>query len=380
MKVLFICGSVEAGKDGVGDYTMRLARQLILQGNHAAVLAVNDSFIIDNFSGQIDLNGVAIPALRLVSTQQLRTQQNLVSSWIEAFNPEWCSLQFVPFAFHPKGLPHSLASTLAPLISKRSVHIMFHELWVGLNKVSSRKEKLWGWFQKNIIETFIAKLKPVIIHTQSQVYIEHLKKSGFFSKQLPLFGNIPISAVKTLETQHYKIVIFGGIHPGSPVANFAEELSRFSNTTHHPLSIVLIGRSGSEQDNFTSHYKNYQIPVEVVGEQPAEVVSALLSSASFGLTTTPLLLIEKSGSVAAMLEHGLSVLCLSKPWYTPLVTSITIPPGIVMYNPGDLQRDLMKINSPKKHNHNDNTVASVADLLIQDLFTYSPKKSEAEKI
>ncbi len=374
MKVLFICGSIEAGKDGVGDYTMRLARQLILQGSKAAVLSINDTFLINNFSGQIDLNGVSIPAIRLVSTKQLRTEYKMVSSWIEDFNPDWCSIQFVPFAFHPKGLPNALAVDLAPLISQRSLHIMFHELWVGLNKLSSRKEKLWGWFQKKIIEKFITKLKPGIIHTQSQVYIEHLQKSGFSSNQLPLFGNIPVSAVKNFEITHEKIIVFGGIHPGSPIANFAKELSYFSKTTQRPMSIVLVGRSGGEQDSFIGHFKKYQIPVVVMGEQPVAVVSELMSNTTFGLTTTPLLLIEKSGSVAAMLEHGLPVLCLSKPWYTQLVTTISIPPGIIIYNQGELQQDLMKINTLTNHPKSYNTVACVADHFIKDLLSTSNKK------
>jgi hypothetical protein len=43
------------------------------------------------------------------------------------------------------------------------------------------------------------------------------------------------------------------------------------------------------------------------GELPTDLISSYLQSADFGVATSPLSLIGKSGSVAAMLEHGLPV-------------------------------------------------------------------------
>jgi hypothetical protein len=43
------------------------------------------------------------------------------------------------------------------------------------------------------------------------------------------------------------------------------------------------------------------------GELPTVLISSYLQSADFGIATSPLSLIQKSGSVAAMLEHGLPV-------------------------------------------------------------------------
>ena len=40
MKITFICGSLNPGQDGVGDYTRRLAAQLALDG-HECQLIVN---------------------------------------------------------------------------------------------------------------------------------------------------------------------------------------------------------------------------------------------------------------------------------------------------------------------------------------------------
>jgi hypothetical protein len=45
-----------------------------------------------------------------------------------------------------------------------------------------------------------------------------------------------------------------------------------------------------------------------LGEQPARQVSALMLAADFGVAASPWQLIGKSGSAAAMLDHGLPVI------------------------------------------------------------------------
>ena len=45
MKICFICGSLEPGKDGVGDYSRRLAGELIRLGHQASIISINDSFV-----------------------------------------------------------------------------------------------------------------------------------------------------------------------------------------------------------------------------------------------------------------------------------------------------------------------------------------------
>jgi Trk K+ transport system NAD-binding subunit len=47
MKIAFICGSLEPGRDGVGDYTRRLAGELVKQQHEVLVIAFNDRQIKD---------------------------------------------------------------------------------------------------------------------------------------------------------------------------------------------------------------------------------------------------------------------------------------------------------------------------------------------
>ena len=43
MNILFICGSAEPGKDGVGDYTRRLCGELLRTGHRTRILALCDN-------------------------------------------------------------------------------------------------------------------------------------------------------------------------------------------------------------------------------------------------------------------------------------------------------------------------------------------------
>jgi hypothetical protein len=45
LKILFLCGSLEPGRDGVGDCVKNVAGELRIQGHQAAAIALNDGFI-----------------------------------------------------------------------------------------------------------------------------------------------------------------------------------------------------------------------------------------------------------------------------------------------------------------------------------------------
>ena len=70
-----------------------------------------------------------------------------------------------------------------------------------------------------------------------------------------------------------------------------------------------IKESKQEIDSICKEYKFHITSYEEVS---SEKVSTLLASLDFGLTTTIYSKIDKSGSVAAMIEHGLSVISLAE--------------------------------------------------------------------
>ncbi len=104
-----------------------------------------------------------------------------------------------------------------------------------------------------------------------------------------------------------------------------------------------------------------------MGEQSPEIISEVLSKATFGISTTPAFLIEKSGSAAAMKEHGLNILCVSRPWNPHGITSYQLPPGILEYKPGRIEEFIRcNFKSHDSNNITDITNQFVNDLLLAD--------------
>ena len=317
MTILFLCGSLAPGHDGVGDYTRRLAGELMRQGHIAAIVALNDKKIdvLENTTQVTD--GIEVPVLRLPSVLANKERYAEAKLYIDEFNPEWLSLQYVPFSFQDKGLPWGLGRQLAKFGKGRKWHVMFHELWVGMNVEASVKLKLWGEIQRLILRKTLWQLKPIAVHTQTKVYQYQLSKLGCKANYLPLFGNIPFVqgtvCVKSA-TDKISFVIFGSIHEGAPVEDFAKQVKAYSIANKIQVELTFVGRCGAEQANWIRAWSEQSLPYKVMGEQTPEKISEVLSASNWGITTTPLLLAEKSGTVAAMLEHGMTVICVARKW------------------------------------------------------------------
>ena len=343
MKILFICGSLEPGKDGVGDYSTRLAVQLILQGHVASILALNDMFLISDIEEVLQVKGVQLPVLRLPSVCSLKIRFNKAEKYIQNFNPDWLSLQFVPFSFHPKGLPFGLAVKLKRIAKERLWHIMFHELWVGMDKRANYKLRIWGKVQKRLIKSFTKRIKPSLVHTQTKLYQFQLSKIGIYSKYLPLFSNIPVfqnisvNVISSVVSCKISLVLFGGIHYEAPVEKFAREISAYCQENDIHICLKIIGRSGLEQERWAESWKAEGLDVQILGEQSSENISRILNTCTYGISTTPISLAEKSGTIAAMLEHGLPVLCVRDSWSVNGASHFAHLSGVMEYKEGILK-------------------------------------------
>ena len=355
MKIVFLCGSLEPGRDGVGDYTRRLTQELIKSNYEVGIVALNDPYITDYFEGVQHSGSVDIPVLRIPSSWLSKERFRRTKLWVNNLNPEWISLQFVPFSLHPKGLYFGTSKSLAKLGYGRRWHIMVHELWVGMNKEASLKFVFWGLLQKGLIKYLFAKLKPNIIHTQSTLYKKMIEKIGFNAHLLPLFGNIPVTSERSIKSNdtatNISFVVFGGIHPAAPVKELVGELKAYSISRGIKIELTMIGRCGKEQLVWGNECKNAGLSIQIWGEQSLKVISEVLNRASFGIATTPPSLIEKSGSVAAMREHGLNILCVSRAWNPRSIASVQLPDGIVQYKPGQIEK-FIKDNFKSRRSNN----------------------------
>ncbi|NCD67816.1 glycosyltransferase family 4 protein [Mucilaginibacter agri] len=337
MRIAFICGSLEPGKDGVGDYTWRLAKSLHALGVQIAVIAANDSHIQTVIAEASD-KAPQILRIPKIWTNSLRVKQ--IEAFLRIFNPDWVSLQYVIFSFHSKGLPVFFNNDLRGLLSGLKIHIMFHELWVGMDENAGLKHRLWGGVQKRMIGRLIGTLRPKQIDTNTDLYQAQLKSLGVDAGILPLFGNIPIVKKKQIQFlgNEIDLVLFGGIHHGAPVETFALEVANYSKKNNKRVTLHLLGRCGDEQKKWIYSWNAVGLQVKVWGAVSDARVSEILAASTAGVTTTPVSLVQKSGSVAAMQEHGLPVICVARDWVPRFVNQLSIPQNVLVYHKGNFDQ------------------------------------------
>ena len=339
MKITFICGSLESGRDGVGDYTITLAKELKKSGHSISILALNDHFIQAGARYTTGLIASDIAFLRLSSTCSNTERIKVAREWLWDLQPQWLSLQFVPFSFHKKGLPVFLSRTLRELNLSCKWHIMFHELWVGMPVQASKKHIYWGWMQKQIIRKMILTLNPNIIHTQCQLYHRQLTRVGRTARLLPLCSNIPVSESNNqLKSSDHeggdhiastiRLVLFGTIHPQALLLEFLKQVSAYRNLYGVAFELTLVGNCGPYQHQWVSAFKGLEIPVHVFGQQTPETISHVLSTSTIGVSTSAVAMIDKSGTVAAMLAHKLPVICVGDQWQARGIQTIEPIKGI----------------------------------------------------
>ena len=311
-KIIFICGSLERGKDGVGDYTRWLASELIINGCDVRLLALNDKYLVGSLHEVQLEQDQQITTLRLGKGLGWKERAAMAKVWIDAFNPSWLSLQYVPYAFQDKGLPFFLGRYLKEMGGDRKWHVMFHELCIGLNRESSRKEKSIGFLQKQLIKYLLRQLQVTKISTQCTLYRVLLEKwTSQEIQYLPLFSNIERFEFEGIERKNGRFVLFGGIHKSPRVNDFLRDVKeKFGE----PAEVVFLGRNGSERQVWIDACERIGIQYQIVGEVSAKEISKILQTAQYGVATTPSLLIEKSGSFAAYVNHGLTAICVSKSW------------------------------------------------------------------
>jgi hypothetical protein len=333
MKILFICGSAEPGKDGVGDYTRRFCGELTRMGHMVQILSLCD-FQVASFSREFqETEGSIVESHRIpiatANNQRFIWTQNLLHD----FQPDWISLQFVPYSFNPKGLPFWIPSFLKKLKGNHKWHIMFHELWLGIDQESSFRHKTIGKLQQLLVKKMVRNLRPSSINTQNKLYQFFLQVHGFDAEVLPICGNIPVTGIKNESNEFTQFVLFGTIHPGAPFKEFIYDLKSL-NHFNKPIKFVFIGKNGPELSTFTAILENYNFSYEIMGIQSEAIISQALINSDFGISTTPYYQTEKSGVFAAYREHKLNSICVSRKW-TPTNGQYAIP-QIIKYEINDL--------------------------------------------
>jgi hypothetical protein len=332
MRLVLLCSSLEEGRDGVGDYCRLLAAEFARAGVPAGIIALNDRFVSE--PQQFDDNDSGIQILRLPAIAPWAARLLAARTFLERFQPVCISLQFVCYGFDSRGLIFGLTQKLHALIAGRPLHITFHELWIGESTGYGRKDRALGFIQKKLILAMAHRLRPFAVHTSVPVYRQLLAAGGIASAELPLFGNIPVSKnadpgwLYTQLNRHHLPVqnnrdaflfagIFGSIHPDWNPAPFLDRFAEVARDLRRRPVLLAAGRIGATGarllDGLSSHYGT-DLPCISLGELPAERISDFLQNLDFGLATSPWPLIGKSGTAAAMIDHGIPVMVTRDDW------------------------------------------------------------------
>jgi hypothetical protein len=324
MKILFICGGLAPGKDGVGDYTRKLAAKLISLRCDVSIIAINDQAIIST-QEEIQQAATPVPVLRMPQKLTWEDKLDLIEQFSSKFKPDVVSFQYVPYSFHEKGLPFQMIWKLKSYFEKVNLQLMMHELWVDGNNPSSIKNKILAGFQKSLLKLLISKWKPSTLSTSIPLYKQLLKMEDIAADVIPIFSNISnfrtnledyLDTVPEWLKEHrndYLIgCIFGSFYDSSwdleYVLNAFVEESR--KTGKKPM-IYSIGNLSAGKENWKLLAEQFpDITFLTIGAQTEETVSYWLTHfTDFGLITTPYIFAGKSGSYMAFKQHGITCLC-----------------------------------------------------------------------
>jgi hypothetical protein len=312
MKIVFLCGSLEPGRDGVGDYVRRLAIELLQHSHQIAGIALNDKYILQEDTATQHKNEGSLLILRLPSIWSETKRFYRAKRWIDNLNPDWVSLQFVPYAFHPKGIPILLSKQFRKLSQDRRAHIMFHESWVGIDKGVNLKQRLTSALQKALIKNIFSASRPEVIHTHLPVYYARIKNLGHDVRELPLFSNIPLIGVSSSKKDitTFQVGIFSQADVSKSLVDFIIELEEQATRHRWLFKVLLLGGEATRMRSLRVALEaeaTLRGKVCCTGFLEPQQLSEALQTCTLGLTTVPRHALGKSGSVAAFLSLGIPV-------------------------------------------------------------------------
>jgi hypothetical protein len=298
-RIAFLCGCAEPGKDGVGDYTALLAGECERRGLATLRVALNDPYVTGAEVGE--------GTLRLGADMRWNARVEQAREAVERFGADMVSLQWVPYAFHGRGIPWGIEKGLGRIAAGRAAQVMCHEVWIGGETGASLGHRLTGAAQRMVMRRILRALRPGRVQTSNAAYAALLGRAGFAAEVLPMFGAIPVTGAGVQrEGGVLRFGMFGALHPEWPPEPLLGRLRGLGKR----LEIEHIGRMANGEETWRAMERRYggEFGFKRHGEQPAARVSQFLTEMDFGIATTPLALIGKSATVAAMLEHGLPVI------------------------------------------------------------------------
>ena len=223
-----------------------------------------------------------------------------------------CIIQFAPYSFSSSGCSGKSIFHFASVLSKKNVIVNFHEIWIGAYPKATWKESFIGWRQKREILKFLKLLNPKVIHSSNAAAIDRLQKEGVNAEFMYLFGNIPFNKCNRpiINSGKLKIVFFGTPYELFPYDILGQQIVQISKVFTTKIELKLIGKQRDGKGLIKLHKmaRDYNLSLSVSNQFLRDEISKELQASSIGVSTTPYDIMGKSGTTAAMLEHGLPVL------------------------------------------------------------------------
>jgi glycosyltransferase involved in cell wall biosynthesis len=319
MNIVFLCGCLEKGMDGIGDYVHSLAVESVSLGSHVLLISWNDSFV-DSPSVSTVLScprsSSLMTIMRIPSRLSTWQKSNFALPVIQDFYPDLLSIQYNPYSYHRKGLPFGLAKSIKALFNGIPIHVMFHELWCDYRLPVSRISMIYGIVQRYILSKFIHRLQPVFFHTTTEFYREMLHPFGINVSVVPVSTNFEkdsyvshdrnwlISKLGFCSSRNLCILGVFGEQQTPPCPISVKQLIDFIDCWKPGCKILLVsaGRHSQRSKKNLEHLaKLLQLDSSIIelGFLPSTSVLSFLSSVDFGISTYPVELLGKSGSLAS---------------------------------------------------------------------------------
>ena len=310
--IVFLCGSLEPGRDGVGDYTRRLAGILQRAGNRVQLIALYDKQAEHVHSEVQREQSSELTVLRIPYATPVTERLSQLQTAIDACDPAWISLQYVPHGYNKYGLPLGLLYVLTRLRTQAARHIMFHELWITPRRALDPKEQLITTVERQAVRWLLGPgFRPQVVHTHLPTYRDRLVERGATVRPLPLFANIgrTSDSLTHREPGVFTAAFFSQLTAPAPVVEFLRQLRQHLTQRGVQLEVSLLG-GGPEKVARAAAELREALPgltIHPVGFLAAAHISEQLSRADLGITPVQQHEIGKSGTVAAFLTHRLPV-------------------------------------------------------------------------
>ena len=360
-RILFVCGTLAPGLDGVGDYTRRLAGELGTRGIPTFLIASHDKRT-DTIISEPGL-------LRIPYAYNAAQRIPLLRRAIHDFAPSFTSLQYVPYSFNNKGAPLAFVWAARQLRDLGPWHLMFHELWVDDRGWATPKNYAIARLQQLCARLLVDALRPSVMHTQLPAYQSRLlEQTNIRVHPLPLFANIaPALPAPRPAGKNYRVGFFSQMELAPAILTFISRLRQWLTATDRTLTVALLGGSAQKVSATATELRGQfaDLDVDPLGFLDEEELSTRLYELDLGITPVRYHAIGKSGTVAAFLTHRrpVAVPCVTEAgpsFFSAGLTEATLaefsPEGLNRATEAAHRLDLTPI-----------TVAGVADRFLQDL-------------